>query len=93
MFDESKQIHTLQFNNGLMAVDTKKLPMKVTAATTAPHGDWKTQSVRKNFMGLTEGEEAEMVKIWANFYGVWCRVKKQNGDTADIESKDLILHI
>ena len=93
MFNADHQIQSLKFNNGLMAVDTKELPLKVTAANHAPHGDFKTQFVRKEFMGLEEGEEAELIKIWANFYGVWCRVKKQNGDTADIESKDLILHI
>jgi len=90
---KQNKIYSLQFYNGLMVVDIEKLPLKVISVNDAPHGDFKTQSIRDEFMGLKENEKANLIEIWTNFYGVWCRVKKENGEIADIEPKNLVLKI
>lgn len=63
----------------------------VRAVRKAEHGDWKTQCVKGEFMGLGEGEEAELIEVWTNFYGKWCRVRRSDGKQCDIAPKDLEL--
>jgi hypothetical protein len=84
-----KQIVDLKFNNGLFAIDTHNLPVKVRAIEKAEHGDWKTQLVRNEFMGLKKDEEGELIKVWDNFYGRWCRVRRKDGKTCDVEANQL----
>jgi hypothetical protein len=78
----------VQFSNGLFAVNREQPDMKVTAVCRASHGDWKTQSVHDYFMGMEDGESGELLKVFKNFEGHWCRVKIDDR-TADISPSDL----
>jgi hypothetical protein len=69
-------------------VDRSK-PLFVRAVTRTEHGDWKTQLVRDNFMGLNAGEIGEVVEVFSNFEGKWVRVRKDDGKTADVRSESL----
>jgi len=63
---------------------------RVKAVRRAWHGDWRTQFVRKQFMGMEEGQEGDVVGVFDNFDGRWCRVSF-DGKTADIAPRDLAL--
>jgi hypothetical protein len=82
----------INFSNGRFVVEIKNPNMTVTAVRRVDHGDWKTQSVRKEFMGMEEGESGELVTVWDNFYGRWCRVKIGDRFT-DILPSDLSVTI
>lgn len=81
------------FGNGSFAIrQDLKLPHIVIARETEAHGDWKTQSVREEFMGLRKDESGTLEKVWTNFYGVWARVLKKDGSTCDVRPQSLDLY-
>lgn len=84
-----KNTQIVKFANGLFLVDKDSPNMTVTAIEYAPHGDWKTQSVRDYFMGLNKDETGELVGLMENFYGLFCRVKRSDGKIADLDPSDL----
>lgn len=77
-------------SNGPFVFDKRRQSVvKATAVRRASHGDWKTQSVRNEFMGMEEGETGELIDVFDNFDGRWCRVRMGDGKTADIKPSDL----
>lgn len=60
------------------------------ATQDTPHGDWKTQAVREEYMGLRKDETCELVNFWSNFYGRWARVKRADGKMCDVNPEHLV---
>lgn len=84
---EPRQHIVVRFAHGERILSrTTTGPTRVRAVKRAAHGDWKTQLVREHFMGLDAGEEAELVEVFDNLYGRWMRVRRADGQTADVES-------
>jgi hypothetical protein len=82
----------VELNDDYFIFDKRDPPVKVKAIAHAPHGDWKTQSVCKEFMGMEEGETGDLINVFDNFDGQWCRVRVDGrGHTADVEPKYLVL--
>ncbi|MCG7545406.1 hypothetical protein MHM93_14590 [Pseudoalteromonas sp. MM17-2] len=85
-------IKRMHFANGCYAIDIGQVPfkLKVEAIKRAEHGDWKTQLVHEEFMGMEEGQSGDVIKVFENFEGIWCRVKHHRR-TSDISPSDLIV--
>ena len=61
----------------------------VQAVRTTAHGDDRTQSTRKEFMGLEKDHVGKLVGIFDNMYGRWRIVQRADGHTAHVDSRDL----
>jgi hypothetical protein len=79
----------IHFANGDHIITKAKPDIKVKAIVYAPHGDWKTQSVRDDFMGMRKDETGDLIGIIENFYGMFCRVKREDGYITTIDPRDL----
>lgn len=86
----SENIQRIGFENGIYALNIDSLNVSVKATKKLSDGDWKTQSVRSEFMGMNEGQEGEVIEIFNNFDGQWCRVKHDNG-ISDVSPTGLIV--
>jgi hypothetical protein len=74
----------ITFHNGLVAVKLDTPNLLVKAFERVLHGDWKTQLVREEFMGMQKGETGILLRIFNNFEGQWCTVKLSGGRTCDV---------
>lgn len=61
----------------------------VRAPERVEHGDWKTQTVRKEFMGLMKGECGEVVGVFDNCEGRFVQVQRADGKTVDCRANEL----
>jgi hypothetical protein len=80
----------LQFGNCDITtiVQEKETPLcYVRAPLRVVHGDPK--ALTSEFRGLEAGEAAILVKVWLNFHGWWCRVRRTNGQFVDVRDTDL----
>lgn len=83
--------YALDLSSGPFVFDKRMPGNLVVAIERAEHGDWKTQLVREKFMGMHQDEVGELVDVFDNCYGRWCRVRLEDGHTADVEPKSLAL--
>lgn len=91
MISDYSRLHVaVWFSNGLFSVEEKNPQMVVEAVRSAPHGDWKTQLVRKEFLGMEKGQKGVLEEIWSNGEGWWCRVRLPCGRATDIDPRNLI---
>jgi hypothetical protein len=72
-------IRSLEFANGIWAININNPNMIVRAVVRTEHGDWKTQLI-KGFRGIEKDQEGNLIKVWCNGYGTWCRVKLFSAD-------------
>lgn len=80
------------FASGLCIIDKRDpTPIRVRAPRRVPHGDWKTQLVRKEFMGLEAGEEGILEERWYNYDGEWFSVRRADGQIVDCRARDLFV--
>lgn len=73
-----------KFSNGQFVIESGKT-YRVKAVERSEHGDWKTQMVRKTFMGMEKDEVGTLKEVWNNWYGEFARVIKEDGSTCDIQ--------
>lgn len=82
------------FKNGSVIVDTSKPrgePLAyVVALERQAHGDWKTQSVRKEFMGIEKDQCGMLMSLMFNFDGWWFQIKRPDGKMADLNRGEVL---
>jgi hypothetical protein len=96
------RVVSLQFANGLHGIALKtrthfsssvEVPIEhlyVRAKKRIEHGDSKTQSVRKEFMGMHAGQCGEVAAVWNNLYGTYLTVLHNDGKrTTDCRASEL----
>lgn len=85
-----KEIIEVKFNNGLFAINREKdIPFRVRAPFQVHHGDVKRPKAQ-HFYGLEKDEEAKVITIFQNLYGMWCKLKTKNDIMIDVAPRELI---
>lgn len=89
----------LQFANKQQVITTKRNSSSsrilfdeeiyVRAPKRVEHGDWKTQAVRKEFMGLRQGECGIINAVFENFEGRFVTVQREDGKEVDCRPSEL----
>lgn len=94
---ERDRYFSLQFKNKPAVVTTQhngtgmrfEDEIFVRAPKRVEHGDWKTQSVRKEFMGLMEGECGTVVGVFDNMEGRFVTIERADGKNVDCRPSEL----